>query len=115
MAQKGGSARDVQGMQRPEHEETAGSAVLGEGVLINGVDADVARRAHMRDLTTARQAAERAQSQGRARTYRAKATPADRHVALETLAAAGVTTLAEIEAAHQLWLREQEKPSATDG
>ena len=113
MAQKRGSAQDARGMQRPE-SATPDHATLGEGVLINGVDAEVARRAHMRDLTTARQAAEQARRQGRVRTSQTKATPEARQVALQTLAAVGVATLAEIEAAHQTWLRVQEVLVTTD-
>ncbi len=76
MAQKRVRAQDMQGMQHPA-SENPDHATLGEGVLINGVDADAARRAHMRDLTTARQAAERAHMQERSRMYRAKAVPID--------------------------------------
>ncbi len=62
MAQKRVRAQDMQGMQHPA-SENPDHATLGEGVLINGVDADAARRAHMRDLTTARQAAGRGHMQ----------------------------------------------------
>ena len=46
-----------------EHREDPSGAGfgggVGEGVLINGMDQQAARRAHMRELTMARQAAER--------------------------------------------------------
>ena len=78
-------------------------AVYGEGVLLNGVDGQAARRAHMREQTTARQVAERRHDQPLG-VLRA-ADQATR------LAAAGVrdaeksTALADILAEHEEWLR----------
>ncbi len=107
MAQKRGSAQDARGMQRPENEGT-GRASLGEGVLINGMDAEAGRRAHMRGLTTARQTAEQGPSRGRLRAYLPEPTAADRLLAHQTRTAATDAAFIEIEAAHQTWLHEQE-------
>ncbi|GAC1407048.1 MAG: hypothetical protein NVSMB65_21660 [Chloroflexota bacterium] len=51
--------RQQSSLQSQERLDTARqSALLGDSVLINGVDRQAARRAHMRAQTTARQAAD---------------------------------------------------------
>ncbi len=114
MAQKRGSARDARGMQRPETEGT-GRATLGEGVLINGVDAEAGRRAHMRGLTTARQTAEQGPSRGWLRAYLPEPTATERLQAHQMHTAATDAAFIEIEAAHQTWLRAQEVLAAPVG
>ncbi|MDB5075559.1 MAG: hypothetical protein JWO42_1738 [Chloroflexi bacterium] len=78
--------------------------VLGDGISCNGVDASAARRAHMRELTMARQAAEK-------RHARRGGNPGMDRPA--QLAAAQERTvelhaeLARIDAEHRTWMHEQ--------
>ncbi|GAC1408714.1 MAG: hypothetical protein NVSMB65_22130 [Chloroflexota bacterium] len=78
-------------------------ALYGEGVLLNGVDGQAARRAHMRAQTTARQLAEQHHDQplGQLRT----ADPATRFAAARVRDAEKSTALAGIAAEHEEWLR----------
>ena len=74
--------------------------VYGEGVLHDGIDVQSARRAHMRELTTARQAAERRRTRPLDGDY------PTRQAAAQERAAELQSELARIEAAHQQWLRD---------
>jgi hypothetical protein len=77
---------------------------LGEGVLHNGIDETAARRAHMRTLTMARQAAERrcAHPPAEAGLDRPARLAARREREAELR-----VELARIDAAHRSWLDEQ--------
>jgi len=77
---------------------------LGEAVSLNGVDLSAVRRAHFRELTMARQAAER----------RSARPNFEKHLdAAERLAAAHLRSeelrveLARIDSTHWLWLHDQ--------
>jgi hypothetical protein len=84
-------------------------------VPINGVDHAATRRAHMRALTMARQAAERARGSARAPQLSATATADERRIAQQeaarAAAVAAAAALREIEAAHQAWLQAPEAAS----
>ena len=80
----------------PESQEN----VLGDGVPRNGVEGQAVRRAHMREQTTARQAAER--------RLEHDGIPRRDHEHRALVAAQVVEVRAElalINAAHQTWLR----------
>lgn len=85
---------------REPRQETA----LGEAVSRNGVDCSAQRRAHMRELTTARQAAERLHKRplGQADADRSSQLAAARDRALDLR-----TELARIDAEHRTWLHDQ--------
>jgi hypothetical protein len=78
------------------------SGGYGEGVLINGVDQQAARRTHMRELTMARQAAERRSLQHSEEAARQDRTA--RAVEKQERRTALAAELKRIEAAHQAWL-----------
>jgi len=73
-----------------------------EGMLHNGVDSTAVRRAHMRALTAARQAAERSQSRHAAPV---SLDGAAEHDAART--AAMYAEIARLTAEHRAWQREQ--------
>lgn len=78
--------------------------VFGAGVPVNGVDPHAVRRAHMREQTTAKQAAERRSvrpTPGVPRGHQARL-----EVAQERAAELHVE-LARLDAQHQAWLRVQ--------
>lgn len=88
------------GQERARERESA----LGEGVLHDGVDWSAARRAHLREITTLRQAAER--------TCDRPGVPRDPDRAAQRAAARRRAEelrleLARIDAEHRAWLRAQ--------
>ncbi len=93
MARPWGISRNAKGMHRPENRDTD-RVSFGEGVLIDGVDSEAVRRAHMRDLTTARQAAE--QRRTRERKAPPEATTAERRCAQQARTTAADAALQPI-------------------
>ncbi|HWE64819.1 MAG TPA: hypothetical protein VHB98_24155 [Chloroflexota bacterium] len=91
-----------QQMQGPDLERH--EMALGDAVSHNGADNSAARRTHMRELTTARQAAERRQARPAGETGLSRATQlaAARERAVELQA-----ELARIDAEHRTWLHGQ--------
>lgn len=81
-------------------------SVLVDGILHNGVDGLAVRRAHMRALTMARQAAERRSMRAAGRDGSA------RLVAARERAAELRAELARIDAEHRTWLHEQGEDAA---
>ncbi len=78
--------------------------LYGEGVPRNGVDFQAAQRAHMRELTTARQEAERRHASSR--SLEGRLDPRARHAAAAKRLADYQAELARIEDKHQQWLRQ---------
>lgn len=89
--------------------ETAGTAaqreegMLVDGIVYRGIDTFAARRAHMRELTTARQAAEQHYTQAVA-THRNGSVPL---IEVRERAVELRVELDRIDAAHRSWLHEQ--------
>ena len=77
---------------------------FGGGVLRNGIDEQAAYRAHLREMTTARQAAERRHAS--ARSTEATMERAARQVAAEVRLAVLREELARIDGLHRRWLLE---------
>lgn len=78
--------------------------VLIDAMLYNGIDGLATRRAHMRELTLARQAAERRYTQP------ASAVPREGQPRLTTARARAVEfqeEIARINAEHRIWMHEQ--------
>lgn len=82
------------------------------GIFIDGVNSEAVRRAHMRDLTTARQVVERGRT--RVGSVPPTATTADRQIAQQTRTTAADAALFVLETAPQTWLHEQETPPDTE-
>ena len=101
--------RDFAMPQLENLRENAGEkqqGVFGEGVPVNGIDNLAARRAHMRELTAARQAAERRRSQPWSVDSGAYA---NRLEATRARSAEMYAELARIEDEHQRWLDEHDE------
>ena len=100
-------------MQRDQdgHEVDAESkrSVCGEAVPLNGIDEQAARRAHMREMTTARQMAERRRIQPMP-----GADQLTKLAASHERAAALRAELARIEEEHQSWLGTRGETEAGD-
>ena len=86
------------------NHEMIGDGVLVDAILRNGVDRSAFRRAHLRELTLARQAAERRNAQPKAQVGLERW---EQQAATRERAAAFRGELARINAAHRTWLREQ--------
>jgi hypothetical protein len=88
----------------PRDEPAGTNTLLGDGICCNGVDDSAIKRAHMRELTAARQAAEK-------RFARpgpgAGADRATKLAAAQERAADLRAELARIDAEHRLWLLNQ--------
>jgi hypothetical protein len=82
-------------------------SILGEGVPVDGVEAQAARRAHMREQTTARQAAERHLGHPLI-----PAGSLDHHHETVTRVAEVREELARINADHQVWLHDHGREGA---
>lgn len=93
---------------RQHHEGGAqhGESVLIDGLSRNGVDDLAARRAHMRDMTMARQAAERRYARPGLPAGSAGPEDAMRLAMAQERAIAFRAELARIDAEHRRWLRE---------
>ena len=84
---------------RQQTGQESQESLCGESVPVNGADRQAARRAHMRSLTMARQAAE-----SRHRYPPIPLGSPDRQIQLAARAAELREDLARINAEHQTWL-----------
>ncbi|HVA91388.1 MAG TPA: hypothetical protein VNL71_16260 [Chloroflexota bacterium] len=75
-------------------------SIIGDAVPLNGLEDQSARRAHMREQTTARQAAER-----RLEFPRIRRAEYDYHARMAARAGEVRAELALIDVAHEAWLR----------
>jgi hypothetical protein len=99
------SVRQASSSASQEGVNTESQGLLGDSVVIAGVDRQAARRAHMRAQTTARQAADVQYRQplGVLRS----ADQATRSAAMRVRAAERSAALAAIASEHQAWLHAQ--------